>query len=147
MINPYLQGPMTLKGFIWYQGESNVGQASYYQCAFPTMISDWRKSFGNPSLWFGFVQIAGIANASLHPTQSTLDNPHNSSIAINVCPGYNYGTDQTPAYLREAQLAALQLPNVALASAVDVGLALDIHPTGMCDIDALRPSDTEALLH
>mgnify|MGYP001131162221 FL=1 len=102
MINPYVQGRMAAKGMIWYQGESNVGQASYYSCQFPVMIDDYRKLFKAPNMYFGFVQISG----------------------------YNYGTDQSPAYLREAQLSALQLPNVGLASAVDVGMAFDIHPTG-----------------
>ena len=40
-------------------GESNVGQASYYSCAFPSMIKRWRELFQNPDAWFGFVQIAG----------------------------------------------------------------------------------------
>ena len=80
---------MSLKGITWYQGESNVGQASFYACAFPSMIARWReaepehklaepvgarphpnpnlnpyrKAFGNKDLWFGFVQIAGVAES------------------------------------------------------------------------------------
>jgi len=87
-------------GFTWYQGESNVGQDTYYACAFPQLISDWRVKFKNPELWFGFVQIAG----------------------------YNYGPGTSPADLRVAQLAALQLPLVGWSSAIDVGNAFDIHP-------------------
>jgi sialate O-acetylesterase len=100
MIVPYTVGPFTLKGVIWYQGESNVGQTDYYACAFPAMISDWRAKLNNPTMWFGFVQIAG----------------------------YNYGAGPNPADLRQAQLSGLTLSNVGYATAVDVGTWNDIHP-------------------
>jgi len=100
MIVPYTVGPMTVKGVTWYQGESNIGQTDYYACAFPAMISDWRAKLRNPSMWFGFVQIAG----------------------------YNYGPGPNPADLRQAQLSALTLANVGYATAVDVGTWNDIHP-------------------
>ena len=44
MIAPFAAGPMSLKGITWYQGESNVGQASFYACAFPSMIARWREA-------------------------------------------------------------------------------------------------------
>jgi len=100
MIVPYTVGPMTVKGATWYQGESNVGQTDYYACAFPAMISDWRAKFNNPSMWFGFVQIAG----------------------------YNYGAGPSAADLRQAQLSALSLANVGYSTAFDVGTWNDIHP-------------------
>ena len=59
MIAPLAAGPMALTAVLWYQGESNVGQAKYYQCAFPSMIERWRDAFNDTKLWFGFVQIAG----------------------------------------------------------------------------------------
>jgi hypothetical protein len=59
MIAPFAVGPMALTGVTWYQGEANVGGAGYYAEAFPAMISGWRAAFANPTLWFGFVQIAG----------------------------------------------------------------------------------------
>ncbi|SFG81850.1 sialate O-acetylesterase [Pedobacter insulae] len=55
MISPLL--PYTLKGVIWYQGESNSDRASQYQKLFPTLINHWRKDFGQ-DLPFYFVQIA-----------------------------------------------------------------------------------------
>lgn len=58
MIVPLLE--MRLRGFLWYQGESNVGQDKYYTCAFPTMISDWRHKWQDhgEQLAFLFVQLA-----------------------------------------------------------------------------------------
>jgi len=91
---------MALTGFTWYQGEANVGQETYYACAFPAMITDWRKNFNDSSIWFGFVQLAG----------------------------YNYGAGPSAADLRTAQLAALTLPGVGWSTAIDVGNPTDIHP-------------------
>ncbi|MBC7889769.1 MAG: sialate O-acetylesterase [Ferruginibacter sp.] len=48
----------TLKGVIWYQGESNVDRAFQYRRLFPAMIADWRSDFKNPQLPFYFVQIS-----------------------------------------------------------------------------------------
>ncbi|XP_061169386.1 sialate O-acetylesterase-like [Saccostrea echinata] len=63
MINPLLRN--TIKGVIWYQGESNAGHAYQYSCQFLEMIRDWRGKFSaaskgttNPSFPFGFVQLA-----------------------------------------------------------------------------------------
>ena len=62
MINPLLR--VSLKGFLWYQGESNGGHnRDLYNCTFPALINDWRLKFsqnsGTPAdAPFGFVQIA-----------------------------------------------------------------------------------------
>ncbi|XP_059931694.1 sialate O-acetylesterase [Gadus macrocephalus] len=70
MIHPFLK--MTLKGAIWYQGESNtVVNKEVYNCSFPAMIDDWRSSFHEASggqtalnFPFGFVQLApGVCRA------------------------------------------------------------------------------------
>jgi hypothetical protein len=50
-------GPLTrvaLKGFLWYQGESNSGITSnrdLYNCTFPAMIDAWRQVQVSSSLW------------------------------------------------------------------------------------------------
>jgi sialate O-acetylesterase len=56
MIAPLV--PYTLKGVIWYQGESNAGNAVQYKRLFPAMINNWRSDFKNPNLPFYFVQIS-----------------------------------------------------------------------------------------
>ena len=49
---------MALKTFIWFQGESNLGQgAKYYGCAQSAMITMWREYFKVPSAFFGFVEV------------------------------------------------------------------------------------------
>ena len=106
MIYPLL--PMSIKGALWYQGESNVGQPELYSCLFPGMITDWRNKWQNSNnLNFGFYYVM--------------------LAAYTVYPG-----DVTLPELRESQLAALSLPNVGFGSAVDLGDLNspygDIHP-------------------
>ena len=56
MIAPIL--PYAIKGAIWYQGESNAGQAKQYRTLFPAMIADWRAKWKQGDFPFFFVQIA-----------------------------------------------------------------------------------------
>jgi sialate O-acetylesterase len=56
MVAPLI--PYTIKGVIWYQGESNGGRGKQYQTLFPLMISDWRQRWGEGNFPFLFVQIA-----------------------------------------------------------------------------------------
>ena len=71
-----------------------------YACAITSMIKWWRIMFSDPSLWFGFVQIAS----------------------------YNYGPTTAGADLRQAQLAALRLDRVGMSTAIDTGAWDNIHP-------------------
>jgi len=95
MVVPYL--PMRLRGFLWYQGETNAWQPGYYACAFPMMISDWRNKWGyTPTdIVFVFVQLAPWTGGG-GPTSSI-------------------------GYTRLAQEAALALPMVGMATAIDLG--------------------------
>jgi len=112
MIAPFTVGPMALTGATWYQGESNVGAASYYAVGFPAMIEGWRQTFKNAKLWFGFVQIASFGYS--HP----YGNPPRPETAHSRAAGD----------LRQAQLAALALDNVGMTTAVDTGDWANIHP-------------------
>jgi sialate O-acetylesterase len=50
--------PYTMRGVIWYQGESNAERAWQYRRLFPAMIKNWRTDWNNKSLPFYFVQIS-----------------------------------------------------------------------------------------
>lgn len=92
-----------IAGTIWYQGCNNVGRAEEYSRLFPRLITDWRALFGE-TMPFYFVQLAGyLAPQAVQP-------------------------DSEWAALRQAQTAALALPNTAMATAVDIGESYDIHP-------------------
>ncbi|XP_033833264.2 sialate O-acetylesterase [Periophthalmus magnuspinnatus] len=64
MIHPLLN--LTIKGAIWYQGESNADyHRDLYNCTFPAMIDSWRMGFHEGSggqtaiqFPFGFVQLS-----------------------------------------------------------------------------------------
>lgn len=95
--------PYGVKGFLWYQGESNAGEPDKYRVLMPVMIENWRQLFKKPDAPFLMVQLAPWKAES--PT----------------------GTSW--ARLRETQnLAALEIPNVGVAVITDVGDAEDIHP-------------------
>jgi sialate O-acetylesterase len=106
MIAPLL--PYTIKGAIWYQGESNAGNAAGYRTLFPAMIRNWRRDWNmsaNRDFPFLLVQLA--------PFMAIKDQPAESGWAA----------------LREAQLHATRvLPNVGMAVITDVGHETDIHP-------------------
>ena len=100
MIAPLV--PLSIKGAIWYQGESNAGRAYQYRTLFPTMIRDWRDTFGQGQFPFLFVQLAAFEDKRNHP--------------------HNW------AELREAQAMTLSLPNTGMACTIDIGMKNNIHP-------------------
>ena len=51
----------TVKGFIWNQGESNVGRHDTYPGHMLDMVTDWREKWGLGELPFYFVEIPGWA--------------------------------------------------------------------------------------
>jgi len=103
MIAPLI--PYAIKGAIWYQGESNAGQAVEYRTLFADMITDWRTRWSQGDFPFLFVQLAKYATPN---------------------PAY--------AELRNSQLETLALPNTGMATAIDVGNQSDIHPKDKLDV-------------
>jgi sialate O-acetylesterase len=108
MIAPLLN--YKIKGVIWYQGESNAGNAVEYQKLFPAVISDWRGKWNQGDFPFLYVQLANFMKAKDLPSES----------------GW--------AELREAQLKTLSVPNTAMAVIIDIGEWNDIHPTNKEDV-------------
>ena len=90
-----------IRGFLWYQGESNRHEPALYEKLFPAMVSDWRQQWKQGDFPFYYVQIAPYG--SLDKTRSGLK-------------------------LREAQLNAMAvIPNSGMASTMDVGMEKFIH--------------------
>lgn len=102
MIHPILN--YTIRGAIWYQGESNAGRAYQYRTLFPAMIKDWRNKFGLGDFPFYFVQLANYMKKDVQPGSSNW------------------------AELREAQLMTTALKNTGMATIIDIGEEKDIHP-------------------
>lgn len=104
MIHPVV--PYALSGFIWYQGEANIGKHDAYRAFFPAMITGWRDRFAQGDLPFYWVQLANYYSAT--------------------------GTEW--AFLREAQTHTLALPATGQAVIIDLGDFNDIHPRNKKDV-------------
>jgi sialate O-acetylesterase len=98
MIRPLI--PYAIKGVIWYQGESNAGQANRYRALFSAMIKNWRDDWKQGNFAFLFVQLA--------PWE----------------PGGKNWPELCEAQLQTAQTVA----NTAMVVITDVGDRTDIHP-------------------
>lgn len=100
MINPMVG--YGIRGAIWYQGEANRNEADQYVKLLPGMVENWRSVWGVGEFPFYYVQIAP----------------------------FDYGpTGINSAFLREAQLnASTAIPNIGMASIMDVGEKDCIHP-------------------
>jgi sialate O-acetylesterase len=102
MIHPVT--PYAIRGALWYQGENNVNRPDTYRFELPALIRSWRREWGQGDFPFLLVQLARY----LKPQQEPVER------------GW--------AELREAQMqASLTVPNTAMASAIDLGEADDIH--------------------
>jgi sialate O-acetylesterase len=99
-----------IKGFCWYQGESNAGQPAEYAQLLPALIADWRSKWQQGTLPFLYVQLPGFMDYTYQPSES----------------GW--------AVLRESQLSALSMPNTAMVVAIDLGEWNDIHPDNKKDV-------------
>jgi sialate O-acetylesterase len=99
MIHPLVG--YTIKGVIWYQGESNRDRYESYAAMFKSMTDGWRAQWKQEQpIPFYFCQIA----------------PY----------GYNGGVNS--AFLREAQQKAAKEPHTGMAVLMDTGEENCIHP-------------------
>jgi sialate O-acetylesterase len=100
-MNPLVH--FTIKGFIWYQGESNRGASELYSRLMPAFVKDLRSRWGEGDLPFYYVQIAPF--------------------------DYEGADKFSGALLREAQEKCLErIPNSGMVSTIDIGNHNFIHP-------------------
>jgi sialate O-acetylesterase len=106
MIHPLI--PYAMRGAIWYQGESNMGDGMRYADRMRALIAGWRTLWHEGDFPFYFVQIAP----------------------------YNYGGNpQTEPQIWEAQdVAARIIPNTGMAVINDIGDLTNIHPKDKQDV-------------
>jgi sialate O-acetylesterase len=95
--------PYTIRGFLWYQGETDSNPALFtphlYSRLFPTMIRDWRARWNEGDLPFLYVQISNFYS-----------------------PSEDWGA------IRDAQRQTLSVANAAMAVSLDVGTRDNVHP-------------------
>jgi len=108
MIAPLIN--YSIKGVIWYQGESNADRPWEYYNLMKTLIQDWREKWNEGNFPFLFVQLPNFMEPKNEPSRSNW------------------------ALLREAQLKILSVPNTGIAVTYDIGEWNDIHPLDKRDV-------------
>jgi len=95
-IRPLEQFPV--KGFIWYQGESNAHNREAHERLFGLLVESWRKNWGDAELPFYFVQLSSIDR-----------------------PSWTWFRDSQRRLMAE-------IPHTGMAVSSDRGDSLDVHP-------------------
>ncbi|MEP6749306.1 MAG: sialate O-acetylesterase [Bacteroidota bacterium] len=107
MLHPFIG--FTIKGCLWYQGESNYDRPDQYATLFPAMVKEWRDEFQQGDFPFYFVQIAPFNYAQSPP--------------------YNSGGKYNSAYLRDVQRKVVsKISNSGMVVLLDAGDENTIHP-------------------
>jgi len=113
--------PYTIKGVIWYQGESNsrLSFAPMYAKLLPALIADWRIEWREGNFPFLFVQIA------------------------------NFKSNATEAWavVREAQRRTLSVINTAMTVTADIGDPNNVHPADKQTVGARLALGARALAY
>ncbi len=98
---------LAIKGAVWYQGESNVGEGLLYEKKMKALIEGWRKVWGRGDFPFYHVQLA---------------------------PFGKYSGDRL-AGIWEAQLFSTRsIVNTGMAVTTDIGNLRDIHPKNKSEV-------------
>jgi sialate O-acetylesterase len=93
--------PFSIRGAIWYQGESNSDEGMRYTDRMKALIGGWRRIWGEGDFPFYYVQIAPF--------------------------DYN-GNPERIGEFWEAQTSAQAVPNTGMVVINDIGNLKDIHP-------------------
>ena len=113
---------MTMRGIIWYQGESNViqGDTAIYEDRQAALVSGWREVFGQEDLSFYYVQLA-------HFTYGKNYSKRNKNITTTSLPLF-----------WEAQAKSMQsITNSGMVVVTDItGDVSNIHPGNKRDVGA-----------
>lgn len=96
--------PYSIRGVIWYQGESDAHRPLMYEKLFGNLIRNWREDWQDPEMPFLFVQLPAYAN----------NNPEGEDWAM----------------IREQQsVVSRSVNNTAMAVSIDCGDKNNLHPT------------------
>lgn len=129
MVSPFLTMP--IRGFLWYQGCSNVGRAVQYESLFQAMILDWQARFNKNSEVAAYPKPAPQQEGRRRGFFGLQDSKALPFYFVQIA-NYLQRKDLQPqsewAAIREAQRKAEQLDGVGMMVNIDIGMANDIHP-------------------
>ena len=98
-IRPFV--PLSIRGGLWYQGESNAdnpARTKIYDACFPLLVKEWRASFKNEALPVVFVQLPAMGRANW------------------------------PVFREYQRRSLAKLTNVGMAITIDTGDPKNVHP-------------------
>ena len=108
--------PYAIKGFVWYQGESNAfmfDRAEYCRVQMKNLVANWREDWDDSKLPFYFVQLPNF--------KPPHDLPNKEEGGWALC--------------RESFLhAAKTIPDTGMAVTIDIGMEKNIHPVNKQDV-------------
>jgi sialate O-acetylesterase len=118
MVAPFT--PYTIKGFLWYQGETDSApdRVGLYAKLLPTLIADWRRQWRQGNLPFLFVQISSFES-----------------------PQENWGL------IRDSQRSTLHVANTGMAVTLDIGQRDNVHPPDKQTVGARLALAARALVY
>lgn len=118
MVNPVI--PYTIRGVIWYQGESNRDHNTLqYEHHFSALIRTWRKQWGQGDFSFYFAQLANYQGRS----QASYEPPAMEPVEYDGWPS-----------ICDQQRRTLRLKNTGMAVLSDIGEACDVHAHNKIDV-------------
>lgn len=133
MVHPFTV--LNVRGFLWYQGCSNTGNAKDYRILQPLLIDCWRKAWGNPEAAFILTQLSAFQ-------QHTPDNRLADDFWKALQPD-----DSGYAQLRDVQASMRTYPNTGVAVTIDIGDHSDIHPHNKKDVAFRLEKEAERLCY
>ena len=129
MVAPFLDMPV--RGFLWYQGCSNVGRAVQYESLFQTLIQDWQTRFNRNAEITAYPKPTpqqGERRRGFFGQQDSKAIPFYFVQIANYLARKELQPQSEWAAIREAQRKSLQLDGVGMMVNIDIGMANDIHP-------------------
>ncbi|MTH15641.1 sialate O-acetylesterase [Flavobacterium sp. LC2016-01] len=100
----------TIKGVLWYQGESSTKKPQEYAALMETLITSWRTEWKQGNFPFLYVQLTNFMEPKTEPAESNW------------------------AALRQQQKNTLAVSNTGMAVTIDLGEWNDIHPLNKYDV-------------
>ncbi len=104
MVHPFT--PLSIRGVLWYQGESNLNEGQVYLPKFEALIHGWRQAWSQPRLPFLYAQVAPMNYAPYSPDKRS---------------------EMLPEFW-EMQVDALRIPETGMITTVDLNPSRNLHP-------------------
>jgi sialate O-acetylesterase len=99
-------GPLPIRGIIWYQGASNVGDGGLYLYKLSALIKQWRALWNAPDLPFFYAQVTPLDYSPLIP----------------------HLKPESLQHLWEAQIDTLAIAGTGIVPTIDLNPKAQLHP-------------------